>query len=46
MKVGDKSFKVHLDGYNFVPFFKSRAEEGPRHEFFYFTDNADLFADR
>jgi len=22
MQVGDKTFKVHLDGYNFSPFFK------------------------
>jgi arylsulfatase len=42
MKVGDKTFKVHLDGYNFQPFLKSDAAEGPRKEFFYFTDNGDL----
>jgi arylsulfatase len=46
MKVGDKNFKVHLDGYNFVPFFKGEVSEGPRREMFYFTDNADLFAVR
>jgi arylsulfatase len=46
MKVGDKNFKVHLDGYNFVPFFKGEVPQGPRREFFYFTDNADLFAVR
>jgi arylsulfatase A-like enzyme len=46
MKVGDKKFKVHLDGYNFVPFFKGEVPKGPRHEMFYFTDNADLFAVR
>jgi len=45
-KVGDEKFKVHLDGYNFVPFFKGEVPRGPRHEFFYFTDNADLFAVR
>ena len=44
MKVGDKTFKTHLDGYNFVPFFKGDVAEGPRHEFFYFTDNGDLTA--
>jgi arylsulfatase len=46
MKVGGKKFKVHLDGYNFVPFFKGEVPQGPRREFFYFTDNADLFAVR
>jgi arylsulfatase A-like enzyme len=44
MQVGDKTFKVHLDGYNFVPFFKGEIAQGPRHEFFYFTDNGDLLA--
>ena len=45
-KAGDKTFKNHLDGYNFMPFFKGEVKEGPRHEFFYFTDNADLMAIR
>jgi arylsulfatase A-like enzyme len=44
MQVGDKTFKVHLDGYNFIPLFKGEAAQGPRHEFFYFTDNGDLTA--
>jgi arylsulfatase len=44
MKVGDKTFKNHLDGYNFLPFFKGEVDAGPRHEFFYFTNNADLLA--
>ena len=43
-KAGDKTFKNHLDGYNFLPFFKGEVAEGPRHEFFYFTDNGDLTA--
>jgi arylsulfatase len=43
-KVGAKTFKNHLDGYNFVPFFKGEVTDGPRHEFFYFSDNADLMA--
>jgi arylsulfatase A-like enzyme len=44
MKVGDKTFKTHLDGYNFLPFLKGEVAEGPRKEFFYFTDNGDLTA--
>jgi arylsulfatase A-like enzyme len=44
MKVGDKNFKNHLDGYNFLPFFKGEEPVGPRKEFFFFTDNADLMA--
>jgi arylsulfatase len=46
MKVGDKTFKNHLDGYNFMPYFKGEAAKGPRREFFYFTDNGDLLAVR
>jgi arylsulfatase A-like enzyme len=44
MKVGDKTFKNHLDGYNFLPYFKGETAQGPRHEFFYFTDSGDLTA--
>jgi arylsulfatase len=46
MKVGEQTFKNHLDGYNFMPYFKGEVAEGPRREFFYFTDNADLMAVR
>jgi arylsulfatase A-like enzyme len=46
MKVGDKTFKSHLDGYNFMPFFKGEVAAGPRHEFFYFGPDADLLAMR
>jgi arylsulfatase len=41
---GDKTFKVHLDGYNFVPYLTGREEKGPREEFFYFSDDGDLQA--
>src|SRR5450631_4298264 len=45
-KAGDKTFKSHLDGYNFLPYFKGEVAEGPRHEFFYFGIGADLLAMR
>ncbi len=41
---GNKTFKNHLDGYNFLPFFKGEAEKSPRREIFYFDDNANLNA--
>jgi len=44
MKVGDKTFKTHLDGYNFLPFLKGEVAKGPRREIFYFDDNANLNA--
>jgi arylsulfatase len=46
MELGDKIFKNHLDGYNFMPFFKGEQAKGPRREIFYFDDNASLSAMR
>ena len=43
-KVGDKTFKVHLDGYNFLPHLIGQTDEGPRKEIFYFSDDGDLTA--
>ena len=37
-----KTFKVHLDGYNLLPYFKGEVEQGPRREFFYWTDDGQL----
>lgn len=45
-KADGKKFKTHLDGYNFMPFFKGEVEKGPRKEIFYFDDNASLNAVR
>ncbi|GAK23277.1 LOW QUALITY PROTEIN: arylsulfatase [Vibrio sp. JCM 19052] len=39
---GDKTFKNHLDGYNFLPYLTGKEEKGPREEIFYFTDDGDL----
>jgi hypothetical protein len=44
LKAGDKTFKVHLDGYNFLPFFKGQESTSPRHEIFYFDDSANMNA--
>jgi arylsulfatase A-like enzyme len=43
---GEKTFRVHLDGYDFTPYFQGDVAEGPRREIFYFSDNADLMAVR
>ena len=37
-QAGDKTFKVHLDGYNFLPYWRGQTDESPRREFFYFSD--------
>ena len=44
MKVGDKTFKVHLDGYNLLPYWTGRADKSPRQEFFYWNDDGSLVA--
>ncbi|RKF19701.1 arylsulfatase [Alginatibacterium sediminis] len=43
-RAGDKDFKVHLDGYNFLPYLTGEEEKGRREEIFYFTDDGDLAA--
>jgi arylsulfatase A-like enzyme len=42
-KVGSKSFKVHVDGYNLMPALKGEAE-WPRKEFIYWTDDGSVAA--
>ncbi|SMF39342.1 arylsulfatase [Alteromonadaceae bacterium Bs31] len=39
-----RKYKVHLDGYNFLPHITGKEEEGPRKEIFYFSDDGDLTA--
>ncbi|MEP1470048.1 MAG: arylsulfatase [Halieaceae bacterium] len=45
-RVGGKEFKVHLDGYNFMPYFSGKEETAPRREFFYFSDDGLLVSAR
>jgi arylsulfatase A-like enzyme len=42
--IGDMTYKVHLDGYNMLPFFKGEVTESPRHEFIYWTDDGSVAA--
>jgi arylsulfatase len=37
-----QTFKVHLDGYNMMPFWKGEVAQSPRHEFFYWNDAGSL----
>jgi len=46
MQVGNKKFKVHLDGYNFLPHFLDTSVPGPRKEFIYASDTGDIVAIR
>jgi len=45
-RVGSKNFKVHLDGYNFLPYLTGQEKQTPRREFFYFSDDGHLLAAR
>jgi arylsulfatase A-like enzyme len=44
MKLGDTTFKIHLDGYDLLPFLTGKVTKSPREEFFYFNDDGDLDA--
>ena len=41
-----KNFKVHLDGYNLMPFLKGEVKQSPREGFLYWSDDGDLMAIR
>jgi arylsulfatase len=43
-KAGDSTYKVHLDGYNMMPYLKGETDAGPRHEFLFWSDDGDLSA--
>ncbi|WP_164021648.1 arylsulfatase [Pyxidicoccus trucidator] len=45
-KAGAKKFKVHLDGYNLLPYLTGQEPKSARQEFFYFSDDGDLVAVR
>jgi arylsulfatase len=39
-----RQYKVHLDGYNTLPYLTGQTDESPRKEIFYFSDDGDLTA--
>jgi arylsulfatase len=41
---GKKTFKVHLDGFNLIPYLKGEVKENPRPGFLYWSDDGDLMA--
>ena len=41
-RVGGNRYKVHLDGYNFLPYFTGEEKSGPRQEFIYSSDTGDI----
>ncbi|MCM3869204.1 MAG: arylsulfatase [Pyrinomonadaceae bacterium] len=43
-KVGDMTYKVHLDGDNLVPYLTGQVATSPRHSFIYINDDQQLTA--
>jgi arylsulfatase len=43
-KAGEKTFKVHVDGFNLLPYLTGQEEKSPRPGFIYFSDDGDLVA--
>ena len=41
-----KTFKVHADGFNFLPFFKGEVKKSPRETIHYFGQGGELNAVR
>ncbi len=39
-----KTFKVHIDGFNLLPYLTGEEEKSPRNGFIYFNDDGDLVA--
>ncbi len=39
---GNKTFKVHLDGFNLMPYLTGKVDQSEREGFFYFSDDGDL----
>ncbi len=45
-KIGDTTYKVHLDGYNLLPFLAGKEQKSPRDGFIYWSDDGDCMAVR
>jgi len=43
-KMMGRKYKVHLDGYNFLPLLTGEVDDSPRKDIFYFSDDGDLTA--
>jgi arylsulfatase A-like enzyme len=45
-KAGDKTFNVHIDGINMLPYITGEVKESPRNAFFYVSDDGGIMAVR
>ena len=42
--IGDTTYKVHIDGYNLLPYLTGEADKSPRKGLVYFSDDGDVLA--
>src|SRR5215217_6113899 len=40
--IGDMTYKVHIDGFNLLPYLSGEVEKSPRPGFIYFSDDGDV----
>jgi len=45
-QMGDTTFKVHIDGFNLLPYLSGEVDSSPRKLFFYISDDGDVLAMR
>jgi len=45
-KVGDKTFKVHIDGFNMLPYLTGEVQQSPRDHYFYGSDDGGIMDPR
>src|SRR6188472_4316182 len=43
-RIGDTTYKVHIDGYNLVPYLTGEVDKSPRPGLIYFSDDGDVLA--
>ena len=41
-RIGDRTYKVHIDGFNLLPYLTGEVDKSPRQGFFYFSDDGDV----
>jgi len=44
--IADKTYKVHIDGYNVLPYLTGQEDKSPRQGFIYFSDDGDVLGVR
>jgi arylsulfatase len=45
-KAGNRTYKVHIDGFDMLPYLTGAVKDSPRQNFFYISDDGDILAIR